>query len=356
LVAISMCMALALVLAAPFAMAQSSSASAGAEQTPDSPCPLDIDEFPMGTNCGEGGGYVLPDGSTVIPTVTPGASHEICEVDGMSYADWFGGAGKSNSTFNRHRKALLQDGTVIHDEAAGTYSHALPNNSHGGNGSTRQDRPYNSHYSHHPTGGSSGSTDGGSVVENSTPANRAATIDGRATLVSEFLLAVSAEHHDWRAWRAAVALGTVDLRVAGLRTVARDFLERASDAFRLYNFDQARKREEARRAYELSPSYVEAMAVEVGEPYRTPDGKPTPKSNAAETAYVLRRVSELRQDGYHTQAMRLMTDIPAPYEPADDAQTEWAMIQRAYDYRTDEVIAWGLYAESATGYPMGAAV
>jgi hypothetical protein len=53
--------------------AQSAPASPGAEQTPDSPCPLDIDEFPMGTNCGEGGVYVLPDGSTV----TPGASHEV---------------------------------------------------------------------------------------------------------------------------------------------------------------------------------------------------------------------------------------------------------------------------------------
>ena len=59
--------------------AQSAPASPGAEQTPDSPCPLDIDEFPMGTQCGEGGGYVLPDGSTVTPTVTPGASHEICD-------------------------------------------------------------------------------------------------------------------------------------------------------------------------------------------------------------------------------------------------------------------------------------
>jgi hypothetical protein len=59
--------------------APSAPASPGAEQTPDSPCPLDIDEFPLGTNCGEGGVYVLPNGSTVTPTVTPGASHEVCD-------------------------------------------------------------------------------------------------------------------------------------------------------------------------------------------------------------------------------------------------------------------------------------
>ena len=70
----AVCM-LGVLVFAPAALAQ----SAGAEQTPDTPCPTDIDEFPMGTQCGEGGGYVLPDGSVVQPTLTPGASDEPCD-------------------------------------------------------------------------------------------------------------------------------------------------------------------------------------------------------------------------------------------------------------------------------------
>jgi Fe2+ transport system protein FeoA len=90
--------------------------------------------------------------------------------DGMTYAEWFDAAGRSNSTFNRHRVALMDGGHVIHDEGTGTYSHPLPKHSHGSNGSMSQDRPDYSHYSHHPKGGSSGSTDGG-AVDDSTPAS-----------------------------------------------------------------------------------------------------------------------------------------------------------------------------------------
>jgi hypothetical protein len=91
-------------------------------------------------------------------------------VDGMTYAEWFDAADKSNSTFNRHRVALTDGGHVIHDEATGTYSHYSHGTPTGVNGSKSLNPTYNSHYSHHPKGGSSGSTGGGAVVDDSKPA------------------------------------------------------------------------------------------------------------------------------------------------------------------------------------------
>jgi LPXTG-motif cell wall-anchored protein len=36
----------------------------------DEPCPLDIDQFPEGTVCGEGGGYLVPVTATATSTAT----------------------------------------------------------------------------------------------------------------------------------------------------------------------------------------------------------------------------------------------------------------------------------------------
>jgi LPXTG-motif cell wall-anchored protein len=45
-------------------------ASSALAQQPDEPCPLDIDQFPEGTVCGEGGGYLVPVTATATSTAT----------------------------------------------------------------------------------------------------------------------------------------------------------------------------------------------------------------------------------------------------------------------------------------------
>ena len=87
--------------------------------------------------------------------------------DGMTYAEWKSASGKADTTFERHRDALMAAGLVTHDKAARTYSHPSPpqppNNPHGGDGgSNAESRSWNPHYPHHLIGGGNGGTDGSS--------------------------------------------------------------------------------------------------------------------------------------------------------------------------------------------------
>lgn len=64
----ALCMVAALAFVAP-AVAQS----------PDEPCPADLDQFPPGTVCGEGGGYVTSDASaSSSASATASASADPC--------------------------------------------------------------------------------------------------------------------------------------------------------------------------------------------------------------------------------------------------------------------------------------
>jgi len=72
--------------------------------------------------------------------------------------------------------------------------------------------------------------------------------------------------------------------------------------------------------------------------------------------HVTARFEALRRAGYELEAVSIVRELPAPSEPTDDAQVEWAMIDRPYDYWMDERLADGEYAEREIGYPMGPAV
>ena len=40
----------------------------------DNPCPQDIEQFPAGTKCGEGGGYLVPNSPSASPTASASAT------------------------------------------------------------------------------------------------------------------------------------------------------------------------------------------------------------------------------------------------------------------------------------------
>ena len=111
---------------------------------------------------------------------------------------------------------------------------------------------------------------------------------------------------------------------------------------------------------------VEASATAAGNAEIERQGlEPTVANNAvidwhavwaAETRHIITRIEALRQAGHEHAALAIMRRLPAPDEPADDAQVEWAMLNRPFDYRMSERSAYALYAESVTGYPMGAAM
>jgi len=111
---------------------------------------------------------------------------------------------------------------------------------------------------------------------------------------------------------------------------------------------------------------VEADAIAAGNAKIERQGlEPTVANNAAidwhavwaaETRHVVSRIEALRQAGHEHAAVAIMRQLPAPTEPTDDVQEEWAMLNRPFDYRMDERLAYALYAESVTDYPMGAAM
>jgi hypothetical protein len=146
-----------------------------------------------------------------------------------------------------------------------------------------------------------------------------ATIDGHDALTDELLKAVRAYRHDSREWRSQVVRHILALRADGLRHVARDFCEQAGREFYAYHVEQSRKREAARQEYERLREYyyrthplaVSSAAVEAGNPYLTADGKTTPRSNAVESEFVIRRVAELRRDGYTREARALRELLPS---------------------------------------------
>jgi hypothetical protein len=93
-------------------------------------------------------------------------------VDGMAYAEWRAASGKADTTFNRHRAALIDAGVVAVRDDRYYCAPERPHNAHGRNGRDCQDRASNAHNAHHPTGGRVGVPDGsGVVVDSESPAS-----------------------------------------------------------------------------------------------------------------------------------------------------------------------------------------
>jgi hypothetical protein len=111
---------------------------------------------------------------------------------------------------------------------------------------------------------------------------------------------------------------------------------------------------------------VEASAIAAGNAEIERHGlEPTIANNAAidwhavwaaETRHVIACIEALRRAGQEHAALAIMRGLPAPDEPADDVQEEWAMLNRPFDYHMYERKAYASYAESVTDYPMGAAM
>jgi hypothetical protein len=171
-------------------------------------------------------------------------------------------------------------------------------------------------------------------------------------------------------------LGRVPIPEAVLSCDAADtalwLYERSYDQYavktelRSYGFSDARYFATIMRDPDGIRQHAEADAIAAGNAEIECQGfKPTVANNAAidwhavwaaETRHVIACIEALRRAGYERAAVAIMRELPAPDEPADDVQEEWAMLNRPFDYRMDERHAYALYAESVTDYPMGAAM
>ena len=56
----------------------------------------------------------------------------------------------------------------------------------------------------------------------------------------------------------------------------------------------------------------------------------------AEARHVVARIEALRRAGHERAAVAIMRELPAPDEPADDVQEEWALLNRPFDYHMYE--------------------